>query len=295
MNDAILHRSSKIWELDNIVINHNTVDYQTYGVSSFKDSSEQVRLHIGLRGKYAFRVAQLDRYFELGGYHNNILFTKGFDLEVENKSMRNVTLGINFQPDTFIHLAQKGNEVLKKFGEKVHHRKNALLAKTWKTNNYKIHRVVHEIIYCPYEGPLQQLFLFSKCMELLVLQADLYAKEDVSVVLSGKDEAKLLDAKEILASQTDNPPTIVELARQVALNEFKLKKGFKARFGTTLFGYVHFLRMDKAKRLLFDSQYSIKEIAYQTGYSSPQYFSKAFKQEFGAAPNVVRKNPDFIR
>ncbi len=295
MPDTIAERTSKTWKLDDIVITHNIVDYRTYGISRFEDQSERVRLHIGLSGKYAFRISQLDRYFELGGYHNNILFTKGFGLEVENKSMRNVTLGIHFQPDAFIRLAQKGNEVLSAFAEKVVCRENALLAKNWKANNYKIHRVAHEIIYCPYNGPLEQLFLFSKCMELLVLQADLFAKESASDKLSLKDKTKLLDAKEILDANIENPPTIVEISRQVALNEFKLKKGFKEQFGATLFGYVHFLRMDKAKRLLLDSQDSIKEIAYQTGYSSPQYFSKAFKQEFGVAPNIIRKNPDIIR
>jgi len=46
------------------------------------------------------------------------------------------------------------------------------------------------------------------------------------------------------------------------------------------------------KRLLLGTDKSAKEIAYQTGYSSPQHFSNAFKKKFGLTPNSVRNFPD---
>jgi len=50
--------------------------------------------------------------------------------------------------------------------------------------------------------------------------------------------------------------------------------------------------MTLAKSLLLDTTKSVKEVAYQIGYSSPQHFSNAFKKEFGVTPNSIRKNPD---
>jgi len=50
--------------------------------------------------------------------------------------------------------------------------------------------------------------------------------------------------------------------------------------------------MSMAKRLLLGTDKSAKEIAYQTGYSSPQHFSNAFKKKFGVSPKSVRNNPD---
>jgi len=76
------------------------------------------------------------------------------------------------------------------------------------------------------------------------------------------------------------------------LNEYKLKKGFKELFGTTVFGYIHQIRMDLAKRLLLGTSKTAKEIAYETGYGSPQHFSKAFKEQFGIPPNSIRNVPN---
>lgn len=89
-----------------------------------------------------------------------------------------------------------------------------------------------------------------------------------------------------------NPPTIIALSKLIGINEYKLKKGFKELFGTTIFGYIHQNRMTLAKSLLLDTTKSVKEVAYQIGYSSPQHFSNAFKKEFGVTPNSIRKNPD---
>ena len=112
-------------------------------------------------------------------------------------------------------------------------------------------------------------------------------------IKSATDKKKLFEAKEILNIRMENPPTISELSKLINLNEYKLKKGFKELFDITIFGYIHKSRMNFSKRLLLGSDISAKEIAYKTGYSSPQHFSKAFKTEFGTSPNSIRKNPDY--
>ena len=156
----------------------------------------------------------------------------------------------------------------------------------WRPNNFKIQSVINEIINCSYTNELKDLFLLSKSIELLVLQADLYNKNiEVSFIKTTIDKQKLFEAKEILLLRVDSPPTIVELSKLVNLNEYKLKKGFKELFGTTVFGYIHKTRMTLAKSLLLGTEKSAKEVAYETGYSSPQHFSKAFKKEFGQTPN----------
>ena len=125
------------------------------------------------------------------------------------------------------------------------------------------------------------------------MQADLYDQElKNQFIKTEKDKRKLIEAKELLASKLDNPPTIVELSKLVGINEYKLKKGFKELFGTTIFGFIHDSRMSLAKRLLLGTDKSAAEIAYEAGYNSPQYFSNAFKKKFGVTPNSVRKNPD---
>ena len=288
-------RTSTSWELDNICISHNVIDYLAPGVNTSKNETEYVRLHFGLRGSYNFKFAQLNSSFQLSGHHNNIMYSNGLEIEVENTTERIETFGINFTTESFVKIAKNGNDPLKRLAEKVMNRENAILSPEWKTNTFKMQSVINEMIHCQFSKELKDLFLLSKSIELLVLQAELYNKPSAQkYIKSKKDKDRLIGAKELLTSQIDRPPTLSELSKMVALNEYKLKRGFKELFGTTVFGYIHQCRMDLAKRLLLSTSKTAKEIAYETGYSSPQHFSKAFKEQFGISPNSIRNAPDSI-
>ena len=284
--------TSKSWKLDNISISHNVVDYNSFGKNVSKNEKELVRLHFGLSGNYDFKHKQLNSEFSFTGHHNNIMYSDSLEIEILNKSKRIETFGVNFSTDFFLSIAQNGTDSLKRFSEKILNKESAILSTQWRPNNFKIHAVISEIINCSYTNELKDLFLLSKSIELLVLQADLYNKKaDLSCIKSSIDKKKLFEAKEILILKIDNPPTIVELSKLVNLNEYKLKKGFKELFGTTVFGYVHKTRMALAKSLLLETDKSAKEVAYETGYSSPQHFSNTFKKEFGTSPDSIRNNP----
>ncbi|MDT0645477.1 AraC family transcriptional regulator [Zunongwangia sp. F260] len=267
----------KSWEIENISISHNIVDYNSFGKSVSKNDTELVRLHFGLSGNYDFKYKQLNAEYSFTGHHNNLLYSDGFEIEVSNKSKRIETFGINFTTESFVNIAQNGTDPLKRFSEKILNKKSAILSENWRPNNFKIQSVITEIINSSYTNELKDLFLLSKSIELLVLQAELYdKKKENNFIRSNVDKQKLFEAKEILALKIERPPTIVELSKLVGLNEYKLKKGFKELFETTIFGYIHKTRMTLAKRLLLGTEKSAKEVAYETGYSSPQHFSNAF-------------------
>ncbi|RFM25663.1 helix-turn-helix transcriptional regulator [Deminuibacter soli] len=79
------------------------------------------------------------------------------------------------------------------------------------------------------------------------------------------------------------------LSKQFLLNEFKLKKGFKQLYGTTVFGFIQGLRMQHAALLLSSGGTTIAQTAAITGYASEAAFSRAFKQFHGYAPGYVKK------
>lgn len=108
-------------------------------------------------------------------------------------------------------------------------------------------------------------------------------------MLRGDDYEKLEEAKVIIEKDYVSPPSLCELARIVSLNEFKLKKGFKELFNTTVHCYVVKLRMEKAQILLNETDYSVREIAYKLGYKNPAYFSTAFKNYHGFVPSENKK------
>jgi AraC family transcriptional regulator, transcriptional activator of the genes for pyochelin and ferripyochelin receptors len=95
-------------------------------------------------------------------------------------------------------------------------------------------------------------------------------------------------AQEILLQDLENPPSLLQLAQQVGLNDYKLKAGFRKAFGTTVFGWLHQQRMQQAYLLLQSSDLPITEIASQVGYTSPSAFSTAFKKFFGISPSSCR-------
>lgn len=289
--DEAIKRKNKTWELDGIRISHNVIDSPVLTKSKASNDSDNVRLHFGLRGSYSFHYDQLGKFYDLSGYHNNIMYSNGFDIEVENKSTHIETFGINFDTQTFLAIAEKGNAPLQQLAERIVRGENAIMSNEWKVSTLRMQEVIEEIVNCPYNDALKNMFLYAKSIELLVLQAQQYA-DDEEQRISHTEKTQLIEARDVLNDRIDKPPTISQLSVLVGLNEYKLKSGFKHLFGTTVFGYVNALRMGLARRLLLGTELSAKEIAYQSGYSSPQHFSRAFKKQFGVSPNSMRKNPD---
>lgn len=103
--------------------------------------------------------------------------------------------------------------------------------------------------------------------------------------LSPEDRLKLAEVKRIIEQNFLQEHTISSLCRQVGLNEFKLKKGFKMFFNTRVIQYVRQLRMEYAQELLRNNSTSIAAVSRQLGFSYPNHFSVAYKRHFGKIPS----------
>lgn len=106
---------------------------------------------------------------------------------------------------------------------------------------------------------------------------------------SNSDREKIRHAQTIIIENMMNPPTLMELSRLIGLNDFKLKKGFKEMFGTTVFGYLREKRLEKASYLLQNGSMNVTEVANSVGYSNPSHFAEAFKGKYGINPSEVLK------
>jgi len=103
------------------------------------------------------------------------------------------------------------------------------------------------------------------------------------------EREKIIKARRILEQRVDQPFTIRELSRKVAMNECYLKKGFKTLTGKTIYEYQHELRISKAKHLLQQDGQSVSDVANTLGYSSISHFSTAFKKATGMKPCELLK------
>lgn len=103
-------------------------------------------------------------------------------------------------------------------------------------------------------------------------------------LVNDSEREKVMEATRVIAAHIDQPLTIRELARKVAMNECYLKKGFKALVGKTIHEYQQGLRITKAKELLQQEGQSVSDVANILGYSSISHFSTAFKKATGLKP-----------
>lgn len=153
---------------------------------------------------------------------------------------------------------------------------------------------LQQILECPYEKMTKRIFLESKVLELMALlieqtQQPKSSKTD-SHKFNSEDLERLHYAKEILQHSFENPPSLLELAHQVGLNDYKLKLGFRQVFQTTVFGYLQTYRMELAKELLAAKTMSVQQVARKVGYAHAGYFSAAFKRKYGVNPKSYQKD-----
>ncbi|WP_439566608.1 helix-turn-helix transcriptional regulator, partial [Gloeocapsopsis crepidinum] len=143
-----------------------------------------------------------------------------------------------------------------------------------------------------YHGVIKSMYLESRVLELLVLQFHQLAGQNSYNTIPNfrpTDIERLHLAKEILQRDLDCPPSLLDLARQVGLNDYKLKRGFRYLFGTTVFGYLQTCRIKQAQELLCDRELSIAEIAHRVGYASASRFCDAFKRHMDMTPSAYRR------
>ncbi|MBP0020474.1 MAG: helix-turn-helix transcriptional regulator [Cyanobacteria bacterium SBLK] len=153
---------------------------------------------------------------------------------------------------------------------------------------------LHQILHCPYKGSIAQIYVKSKAIELIALklaQIGEQMKQPLkNIPLQPRDIDCIHNAKDILMSNIESPPSLPELARKAGINDYKLKIGFRQVFGTTVFGYLRNQRMERARQLLLEKRMNVSEVAETVGYSSLSRFSMAFKHYFGITPKAYQKN-----
>ncbi|MEO1653185.1 MAG: helix-turn-helix domain-containing protein, partial [Bacteroidota bacterium] len=78
------------------------------------------------------------------------------------------------------------------------------------------------------------------------------------------------------------------LCRQIGISERQLQRKLKAITNKSPIQLITSVRLHRAKELILAQGLNIAEISFQTGFSSPSYFSKCFKKEFGIPPSSLQ-------
>jgi AraC-like DNA-binding protein len=292
-------------------LHHPLLTLETYGVSlpgvhlsygtwqqhqdlriKLENDTPYVEMHFNVSGCHSARLKGHPQPMCFSAGEHNLFYLPAFEEVVQTAGQREPAraLRIKFTQPDFLALAQSEEALFGPMLKAIGTAQSCRL----EPQNGKITRqmdaVIESILHCNKAGLPKRLFLEAKVLELLLLQVEgCMPVAPGPGPFSAHDRDKLHQAKYIVEGHLAAPYSLKELSRLVGLNEFKLKKGFKALFGRSVFDYLHELRMQEAKRLLLEHQKPIEEVARYCGYQYVQHFSTAFKKRYGVTPGSLRR------
>lgn len=155
----------------------------------------------------------------------------------------------------------------------------------------RLNPILTQMLHCRLQAMPRKLFIESRLLEIAAVLLDICTKENTTekIRLSDYDEKQLRLIPGLLEEKIQTPPGISELARMVALNEYKLKVGFRQIFGMPVYEYLRRMRMEKAISYLEDGGLSVAGIGRILGYKSVHGFSGAFQKYYGRKPSEWRR------
>ena len=99
---------------------------------------------------------------------------------------------------------------------------------------------------------------------------------------------RLLRAKDRMDAASHDEWPVRRLARLSHVSEAHFARAFKEAFGVPPHRYLLTRRIEKATALLRDTELSITEIAFETGWSSLGTFTRTFRDITGETPGELR-------
>jgi len=136
---------------------------------------------------------------------------------------------------------------------------------------------------------LLMLWLRGVLFETEAFSAWLAKPDPVPVDLNLHGRDTCLRAREFMEANCARPLQASDVALQVGLSTRHLNRLFHQHQGLPLNAALTAIRLERARQMLLeDPDAPVKQIAYESGFSSPAYFSHCFRKAFGVTPRQCR-------
>lgn len=99
----------------------------------------------------------------------------------------------------------------------------------------------------------------------------------------------IFQANNIIKENYKEDISLDGISRQLGISPQYFSRLYKNETGKNFIEYLTEIRIHKAKKLMKENSYSVKEICYMVGYSDPNYFSRLFKKQEGKSPTDYLK------
>lgn len=130
-----------------------------------------------------------------------------------------------------------------------------------------------------------ELILKNRLQELIIVLARHYSQID-----QGKAQSLVRISKVLHYLENNSTEKIYlgELADMAHMSKRNFQRVFQKSVGMTPIDFLLNIRLQNARQLLRESNLSIAQIAYDTGFSDRNYFIKCFKKSYGVSPMKYR-------
>jgi YesN/AraC family two-component response regulator len=114
----------------------------------------------------------------------------------------------------------------------------------------------------------------------------------IPITYEKQKEDKFLQKVRTLIEEkiSDSSYSVEGLAKELQLSTSQLYRKMMALTGQSTSKFFRNVQLKKAIALLENSDFKISEIAYQSGFNEPAYFSRVFTAEYGISPSQYREN-----
>jgi AraC-like DNA-binding protein len=253
-------------------------------------ASETVDINFVLAGNVEGKFRGLQTELALRGGFHNLKYTPS-EKSVHHAAKQDTQMFvISLDKKYFCDLIGCEDEWAESIHKKIERDENFFGSNEFLPTSPKMQGLIHAVRTMT---PVSQnrLFIQSMLFELLAHQIEqlrsIHTLASPVGALAVNDQQKLHAVKQFIEQHFLEDLTLTGLCQQSMLNEFKLKKGFKALFNTSVIQYVKDLRMQYAQTLLQNCRLSVTEVSSLLRYQYPNHFSSAYKKHFGVAPTSL--------
>jgi AraC-like DNA-binding protein len=102
------------------------------------------------------------------------------------------------------------------------------------------------------------------------------------------DYYRLKKAFDYMQAHFRENPSLEAIAGEVGLAPNYFHRRFRKLFGTTPFNFMLAQRLNQTRRLLANTDLSVKEVARAVGYEDPPYFTRVFTNHMQVSPSAYR-------
>lgn len=273
------------WCFDGYRIANSILQQERPEPYEIRNNIDTVKFYFNVKGTTEMQYKQLGKGYTLKPGQFNILYASQLDTKVLHTDNCSEIFSLQMTKHNFLSLIDGTEPGIQKFADSVDKNKAVLYSERWLYMNNAVNHCIKDILSCNYINGLRKLYLVSKSNELFVLLSSIFpdANENKSPIKSS-DIVKLYAVKDFVIANFNEQISFPGITKEFGINGFKLKKGFKELFNTSVIDFLINCRLEYSRELLMDRKKTVSEIAYETGYSCPNYFSRSFKKKYGISP-----------